>query len=398
MRTIFIALVAYSSLLFTATAVLAVSDPIATPNNKYGIHIIDESDLENAAALVNSSGGDWGYVTMVIRTDQRNVDQWNATFSRMRTLHLIPIIRLASAMKPDGSWEIPVEEDAQTWTSFLMQLRWVVKNRYIILFNEPNHAKEWGNTLAPEIYAKIVSIYALALKQASDDFYVLPAGLDASAPNGMETMDEAFYLRRMLKANPAVFDHIDGWASHSYPNPGFIGNVTDKGRGTLQTYQWELSLLHSLGVNKNLPVFITETGWPHQEGTQPSRWFATADDVADRFTRAATDIWSDSRIVAITPFVLNYPAYPFSNFSWQIPGLARFYPQFDSYRSIPKTAGAPPLVITPTPLPTRTLTPGPIVLGTETEPPPARTEQNSFLSRLKLMIRIVFPVFATPKQ
>ena len=40
----------------------AIVDPLAVPNNKYGIHILTDSkqDAEGAAGLVNSSGGDWG--------------------------------------------------------------------------------------------------------------------------------------------------------------------------------------------------------------------------------------------------------------------------------------------------------------------------------------------------
>ena len=38
-------------------------NPLAVPNNRYGIHIVDTNDIPQLPALVNSSGGDWGYVT-----------------------------------------------------------------------------------------------------------------------------------------------------------------------------------------------------------------------------------------------------------------------------------------------------------------------------------------------
>lgn len=338
--------------------VSAISDPFSAPNNKYGIHIIDENDLENAAALVNSSGGDWGYVTVVMREDQRDREKWNAAFSRMRGLHLIPIVRIATRLNVDGSWAQPKEEQASSWADFLSDLEWVTTNRYIVLFNEPNHAKEWGNALDPAGHAMILKTYARALKEKSDAFFILPAGMDASAPNSWQTMEESVYLRRMIIAVPDVFDHVDGWTSHSYPNPGFAGKVSDRGKGTLRTYDWELKLLGSWGVSRTLPVFITETGWVHRDDA--------VDDMASRITQTASEIWSDERIVAITPFVLNYQGHPFLQFSWQRPNDTLFYPQFDSYRSIPKLAGMPILVVTPTPLPTRTATgiPAQIVLGT----------------------------------
>ena len=52
---------------------LAIVDPLKSANNKFGIHITDENDLDEARALINSSGGDWGYITLVIREDERDV-------------------------------------------------------------------------------------------------------------------------------------------------------------------------------------------------------------------------------------------------------------------------------------------------------------------------------------
>jgi len=166
------------------------------------------------------------------------------------------------------------------------------------------------------------------------------SGFDASAPNGESTIDETKFLREMIAYNPDLFTNIDGWASHSYPNPGFTGKVSDSGRGTLRTYRWELDLLNSLGVKKNLPVFITETGWPHQEGNNNINYYS-ADDVSELINLASEEIWKDQNIIAVTPFVLNYPFYPFSNFSWQKREGDTFYSQFDSYRSIPKIIGKP---------------------------------------------------------
>src|SRR3989338_6631395 len=92
------------------TPVFAITDPLEVPNNKYGIHIIDENDLENAATLVNSSKGSWGYVTMVIREDDRDLHKWQSIFDRMKVFKLIPIIRLAT--KLSGSmWVVPKDSE-----------------------------------------------------------------------------------------------------------------------------------------------------------------------------------------------------------------------------------------------------------------------------------------------
>jgi hypothetical protein len=108
-------------------------------NNKFGIHLAKpaEEDIEDANALVNGNGGSWGYVTLVMQEDDRNKGQWQGTFDKLRELKLIPIIRIAT--KPEGgNWRRPSKEDAEEWANFLDSLHWVVKERYVILFNEPN--------------------------------------------------------------------------------------------------------------------------------------------------------------------------------------------------------------------------------------------------------------------
>lgn len=327
---------------FNHNEVFAISDPLTVANNKFGIHITDENDLDNAAKLVNSTGGDWGYVTIVIREDERNIDRWQMVFDRLRILHLIPLVRISSEIEGDY-WKNPELSDVIPWADFLSKLRWVTKNRYVIIYNEPNHAKEWGWKLDPISYSQILSSFSATLKKSSPDFFILPAGFDASAPNSKETMDEVKYLKMMKQYNPDIFDAIDGWTSHSYPNPGFTGDSIDRGRGSVGTYRWELKFLKTLGVTNKFPVFITETGWPHQDGSIFNRFFKKTDTVPLLLERAIREVWSDENIVAITPFILNYQSYPFSNFSWQKYLSNDFYPQYEMYQKLSKIEGKPVL-------------------------------------------------------
>ncbi len=327
-------------LLFTPLRQIgAVSDPLSVPNNKYGIHIIDANDLTDAATLVNSSGGDWGYVTLVIQDGDRNQGKWQEIFNTMRRRHLIPLIRLATHAE-GSSWKIPQKEDADRWAGFLNSLIWPTQNRYVILFNEPNHSKEWGNTINPEEYADVALTYAQALKRKSGDFFLLPAGLDMSASSDGEALDGATYLRRMATAKPELFTQLDGWTSHSYPNPGFSGPPWASGRGTIAGYRWELQLLQSLGFTKSYPVFITETGWTHNGGTH-IKGILSPTDVSENIRIAAAGAWSDERIVSITPFLLNYQGGPFDHFSWKKPGMADYFPQYLAYKELTKTKGEP---------------------------------------------------------
>jgi hypothetical protein len=323
-----------------ASSILAFVNPLAVPNNRFGIHIVDQNDLVNAANLVNSSGGDWGYVTLVIRSDDQKVDKWQPIFNTLRRLHLIPLVRLAT--KATGAtWEKPTQEEVTQWVNFLNQLNWVVQNRYVILFNEPNHAKEWGGDLKPNEYAQIFRTYQEAFKQASPDYFVLPAGLDAAADNSPGTMSLDQYYKFMHAYDADIFNRFDGWVTHAYPNPDFSGSLKDKSKMSLVSYNHELSLAKSLGLTKDLPIFITETGWVHQEGQSGQYGLYTATKVADLMAKAYTNVWTDPRIVAITPFLLNYQAEPFDHFSWVKPGGQEFYPQYGAVQQLPKTVGRP---------------------------------------------------------
>ncbi|MGD0523109.1 MAG: hypothetical protein ABSA43_00915 [Candidatus Microgenomates bacterium] len=315
----------------------AVGDPFSVPNNKFGIHIADPVDLDDAAKLVNSTGGDWGYVTFVIRNDERDTKRWQKVFDKCRNLHLIPIVRLASHLE-NGNWIKLSLDEIDGWVSFFNSLTWVTQNRYIIIGNEPNHAEEWGGEVNPAEYTLYLRTISQKLKQTNDDYFILPAGLDASAPNSKTSMEESLYLQKMVETDVNIFDEVDGWTSHSYPNPAFTGSEYATGRGTIKTYQWELDYLKNLGVQKNLPVFITETGWAHNVVGKEN--LTSIDKIAGKLAYAFNNVWSDNKIVAVTPFILGYQEPPFDVFSWKDKS-GNFYDFYSQVQALPKTKGEP---------------------------------------------------------
>jgi hypothetical protein len=145
-------------------------------------------------------------------------------------------------------------------------------------------------------------------------------------------MDEGTFIKRMIAAEPNLFDNLDGWVSHSYPNPDFAGKVTDTGRGSVWTFDWELNYLRSFEIYKDLPVFITETGWSNKKISQ--------EEIGSFYDYAFKNVWNDKRVVAVTPFILNYPNEPFSEFSWK-KNDGSFYPYYEFYKKIPKVEGKP---------------------------------------------------------
>ncbi len=342
------------TLIFVPT-IQAIIDPLATPNNKFGIHLIQATDSEITPAqkLVNSSNGDWGYVTLLIESKDRNIDKWQAVFNSLRQKHLIPIVRLAT--QPEGAyWKRPYEGEEIAWANFLDNLVWPTKNRYVIIYNEPNQASEWGNTVDAKDYAKTLDKTITALKNKNEDFFVLNAGFDASAPQKLPAyQDEYSFLVTMNNEVPGIFNKLDGWVSHSYPNPGFISSPDLAGRGTIRTFYWEKEILKELGVTKKLPIFITETGWKHAEGLTYDKSLPTAETVATYYKKAFDTAWNDANIVAVTPFLLSYQEEPFDHFSFKkITGEGQnqkilgaeypeYYPQYQTIMGINKTKGLP---------------------------------------------------------
>ncbi|MBI2066139.1 hypothetical protein HYT60_01380 [Candidatus Woesebacteria bacterium] len=317
---------------------MAIYDPLAVPNNSFGIHMTQEADLEAAAALVNSPDGRWGYVTFVIQKGERNAHRWQKTFNQLRKLHLIPLVRIATAQLNNG-WEKPSLDEIDGWVDFLGSLNWPVANRYVIVGNEPNHKKEWGGEISPEGYGEYLKIFSQKLKGKSDDFFVLPAALDVSARNTKDTLDATLFWQRMLKAHPDIFDWVDGLNSHSYPNPNFSGSEKATGRGTTASFLWEDAYLRSLGLTKNFPIFITETGWAHNMGLG-SKGYLNPEELGAKLEYAFNNNWNNPRVVAVTPFILNYQNSPFDIFSWQKPD-GNFYPFYETVKALPKTNGEP---------------------------------------------------------
>lgn len=341
---------------YTPNPTYAIVNPLAVPNNKFGIHIIQATPDESspAASLVNTNG-DWGYITVLIESKDRNHNKWQEFFNDLRRRHLIPIVRLAT--QPEGDyWKRPYEGEEIAWADFLDALNWPTKNRYVIIYNEPNHSTEWGNRVDAANYAETLDKTITALKNKNQDFFVLNAGLDASAPEKLPAYeDQVIFMQEMDQAVPGIFEKLDGWVSHSYPNPGFMGSPDGIGRGTVRTYFWELQQLRNLGVSKNLPIFITETGWKHAEGIDYNRNLPTTEIVAKYFQEAFTNAWKIDRIAAVTPFLLSYQEEPFDHFSLKritgekqnkkILGIQypdnRYYSIYQAIQDLPKVAGKP---------------------------------------------------------
>ncbi|MFA5532638.1 MAG: hypothetical protein WDA13_03550 [Candidatus Shapirobacteria bacterium] len=319
---------------------LIFNKPILASENIFGLHLTQTEDLTNVKDIVNSSGGDWGWVTIVIPINQLNQQTWQNFFDNCRKYHLIPILRLATIGDGDN-WKAPSFSDIDNLANFLNSLNWPTKDQYIILFNEVNHGQEWGGEVNVKNYVD-TSIYAYQkFKNVNPNFFILSGALDLAAPENLPDFKSASnFYQEIYSYNPNYFDNIDGIASHSYPNHGFIGTPKDTGQHSILGYLWELDFLKKLGVNKEFPVFITETGWPHKEGIDKKNNYYTTTTTAN-FLQQSLNIWSkDPKIKAVTPFIYNYTQEPFDHFSW-LDQDQKLYSSYQSLIDQPKNRNYP---------------------------------------------------------
>ncbi len=319
--------------LLQVTHVFAVENPLARANNKFGIHILFPTEVQQAAQLVNSNGGEWGYVVIPIQIGDLNVQKWQQFMDNCRQYKVIPIIRIATG--PDAAntsnWRIPTDENILDFANFLNSLDWPIKNRYVILFNEVNRSDEFGGTVNPALYANIVNYATVVFKVINPDFYMISAGLDNAAADTTFSMNEYDYIRAMNQAVPGIFNKLDGIASHSYPNPGMEQPPSILNSESIASFQYERQLIETM-TSKQLPVFITETGWPTDSTPD-----ATA---ATYYQQAFSTIWEDPNIVTVAPFLLQADGGLFSMFSFLSITNSQT-PVYTAIANMPKVKGKP---------------------------------------------------------
>jgi hypothetical protein len=319
--------------LFCTKSAYAIENPLSFPNNKVGVHILFPSEIQDAARLINSNGGDWGYVTIPIQSGDKDIAKWQTFFDNARQLHVIPLIRLATEGDYFNTkvWRKPTLVDVLDFANFLDSLSWPTKNRYIIIYNETNRDDEWGGIADPKEYATILSYAVTVFKVKNPDYFIISAGLDNAAADSSSSYNEYTFLKEVNNAMPGIFNQIDGFGSHSYPNPGFSQPPLLKTRESISSFLYESAYINSI-TSKTLPIFITETGWSKD---------AIADTrIANYFPIAFANVWNDVNVAAVTPFLLEAGSGPFVSFSLLTPS-GQETAISKAIEQMPKTKGQP---------------------------------------------------------
>jgi archaellum component FlaG (FlaF/FlaG flagellin family) len=164
--------------------------------------------------------------------------------------------------------------------------------------------------------------------------------MDVSAQANFESMSADVFLETIKETVPEYFDVFDGWTSHSYPNPAFSSSPYISGRTSIRSYLWERQLLYSLGILKNYPILIGETGWAHNSGLAKTSQYLSPEVIANYIAITGNTVWQDPNIFAITPFLYNYESQPFDVFSWKKIG-GGYHPHYFAYQKLAKTRGTP---------------------------------------------------------
>lgn len=296
--------------LISTSCSFATYDPLSSANNKLGIHILFPEEISEAATLINSSGGDWGYVTIPIRASEKNLEKWQKFMDDAARLHVIPILRIATEGDYfiQGSWSKPSKYDIIDFANFLNSLYWPTKNRYVIIYNEQNRSDEWGGQPNASEYAEILDYAVDAFKKRNDKFFVIMGGLDnASVDIYLKSVNQFTYMRQMEAAVPGIFEKIDGMATHSYPNPAFSSHPSYEATNSVWSFKFVMDYIESV-TGKTLPIFITETGWSTNSIPQETQ--------VEYYKQTFKDAWSDKNIVAVTPFIFQAQEGPFRQFSF----------------------------------------------------------------------------------
>lgn len=298
-----------ASLLIFTLFCFQTATPIQAQGSVLGIHILNPAELTDAVDLLKQADQQdtWHYVTIPVTLDdvEKQVE-WQNFFYQAREQKIVPIVRLTTRIEGEN-WKIPTRQEITTLISFLSHLEWPTSERYIIVFNEVNHAKEWGGQLDPHSYANVLAFTSDWAHSENKNFIVLPAAMDLAAPNGSQTMEAFNYLNKMAEGEPEIFTKIDVWNSHSYPNPAFSAAPTRTGQNSLRGFEYELKYLKEK-TGKDFLVFITETGWVVNRQTQKK--------LDSYYTYAMKNIWSHPQVVAVTPFLLRGAPGPFQGFTF----------------------------------------------------------------------------------
>lgn len=281
-----------------------------------GMHVLRPQELEQVAQqyadLRQESNLTPLFITLPFTlNDVDNLQPWQDAFNLAKQQNIVPIVRLSTRFDAElNAWIIPNRYQMMQLMTAVDHLPWPQPKRHIILFNETNHAPEWGGQFNEQNYRQLAETLTFMvdwLHTEDNQYVVLPPAMDLAAGNTSSTREAFDYWRELLTQEPNLLTYFDGWNSHSYPNPGFSASPYRDGKNSLRGYQHELAWLAQYSDRSDWSVYITETGWQANFSENTLRSY---------YSYSLQNIWNDGQIVAVTPFLFAGAPGPFAGFSF----------------------------------------------------------------------------------
>ncbi len=335
----------------------AENPPPGPPNpipNKFGIGLVGPGSTQQLD-LTAELAGPGGHIKLIfpnITRDTQGPEQgWVDAVRGAYDRDLVPVIRMGP---PWGDRYVRDQSDdpqhlqygglctayRRVTEGLPMRDGWPL---WIEIHNEANLCYEWacrpgsveGNWIE---YQQTAREYASMVRDCADAIHgigdsrigVMIGGLAPGGTVSCQCGGDGFnpgitaleFMQAMRDGVPDVFEKLDGWATHSYPasNHGYGFFVPfEQSRPGLLFFEEELRL-----IGRDLPVFITETGW--------SSDFGSRDQIADWTASSYREVWlPDDRVRAVMPFQLQDGGW--ESFSW-VDGGGNPYPVFGRVRDL----------------------------------------------------------------
>lgn len=250
---------------------------VETINPKMGVHtrLTDEVEpwkIKRTLEMVREMGAPWivEYFPWAYLEPRKGVYNWNHTDEVIRHANrqgLTVIARLGYVpewARPKETTPLYLgEERFADFGRFAADFvaRYAGQVDYVILWNEPNLALEWGYEPAdPDKYTQMLRVVYPMIKAANPDVQVLAGALAPTlAPPGSEWgMNDLDFLQRMYDAGAA--DYFDVLAIHAY---GWYSDPDEPAAADVVNFR-RSELLREIMVRNgdgHKPAMITEGGW-----------------------------------------------------------------------------------------------------------------------------------------
>ncbi len=328
---------------------------VVTRNPLAGVHTlfineVEEWKIQRGLAMIREMGAPWvvEFMPWAYMEPRKGQYDWRNAERIVRHANRQGVQLIARlGFVPD--WARPDPNAQATTTTYLDRARYADfaefaaafaahfrgQIRYVIVWNEPNLAAEWGmRPVDPAGYVEMLRVVYPAIKRANPDMVVLAGALAPTLepPGSPQGLNDLIYLEQMYQALDAQAARpssiasrqskiqnpkskiesrpYDAWAVHSYGRtaPHDEPPAPDRINFRRAELLREIMLRHG---DEDAPVYITESGW-----NDDPRWvFAVTPAQRIAYTLGAWEYaqqrWPWARCVAVWVFKHPAPAYSY---------------------------------------------------------------------------------------